>query len=139
MIYVKDLSYSYALEPIFSGVSFSVTKNCKVGLVGPNGSGKSTLFKLLAKREMPDEGKIEITGEVVLVPQEVKKDEVMECSNNIRAYLDPKKQKQDFELTKMLYGLELNNKQLDDPPLQLSGGQKTKLAIAKALLDEPEI
>lgn len=139
MIRVIEMSYTYGLEPIFSGVNLVVDDNQKVGLVGANGSGKSTLFKLIAKKEMPDEGRVEIRGNVMLVPQEVKRDEAMERAESVRRYLDPESQKQDFELLKILAGLEMEGLALTSPPLNLSGGQKTKLAMARALIAEPEI
>lgn len=139
MISIKDLSYSYSKEPIFNGANFFVSKNSKVGLVGANGSGKSTLFKLLTKKEHPDEGKVILDGQILLVPQEVKHDEEIEKSKSIRAYLDPKNDKEDYELLRILSKLELSNFQLDDSPLNMSGGQKTKLAISKALIIQPDI
>ena len=139
MILVKDLSYSYGREPLFDGVSFYVTKNSKVGLVGANGSGKSTLFKLLSGQETPDEGKIEVSGKAVWVPQEVKHDPDMEKAETIRSYLDPHRQKQDYEMSRILARLEMSQLTLEAMPAHLSGGQKTKLAIARALLMEPEV
>jgi len=139
MISGKNLSYSYGKEPIFKGTSFFVAKNSKVGLVGANGSGKSTLFKLIIGEEYPDEGKIETSGQIISVPQEVKRDEKMEKAETIHDYLDPKNVKEDYELLKIISRLELAHLSLDDAPQFLSGGQKTKLAIARALIFEPDI
>jgi ATPase subunit of ABC transporter with duplicated ATPase domains len=139
MISVKNLDYSYGDKPIFKKASFFVAKNSKVGLVGANGAGKSTLFKLLTGEEYPDDGKVEVCGSVMSVPQEVKRDEKMEKATSIRDYLDPKNQKEDYELLRMISKLELAHLSLDDAPQFLSGGQKTKLAIARALIFEPDV
>lgn len=139
MILVKDLSYSYGQEPIFLKTGFFLGKNQKAGLVGANGSGKSTLFKLIIGEEMPDEGNIKVDKKILLVPQEVKRDPIMESCLIIREYLDPKNLKEDYELLKIISKLELAQFDLGDPPINLSGGQKTKLAIAKALVSEPDI
>lgn len=139
MISVKNLHYTYSKEPIFKGASFFVAKNSKVGLVGANGSGKSTLFKLLTCEEYPDDGKIETCGQIISVPQEVKRDEKMEKADSIRDYLDPKNLKEDYEILRIVSKLELAHLSLDDAPHFLSGGQKTKLAIARALIFEPDI
>lgn len=136
---MRDLSYAYGREPIFSGTGFYLGKNQKAGLVGANGAGKSTLFKLITGEEMPDEGKIEVGGQVLLVPQEVKRDPEMENSTTIRKYLDPRNQKEDYELLRIISKLELAQFNLDSRPINLSGGQKTKLAIARALVQEPEV
>lgn len=139
MISVKNLSYGYGKEPMFKGANFFVAKNSKVGLVGANGSGKSTLFKLICGEEYPEEGKVEVSGNILSVPQEVKRDEKMEAAESIRDYLDPKNLKEDYELLRIISRLELAHLSLDDAPQYLSGGQKTKLAIARALVSEPEI
>lgn len=139
MISVKNIDYSFTKDPIFKNASFLIGKNSKVGLVGVNGSGKSTLFKLLTGELEPDDGKIEIKGQIMSVPQEVKRDEKMEKASSVREYLDPKNDKEDYELSRIIFRLELGNLSLDDSPQELSGGQKTKLAIARALIAEPDI
>lgn len=139
MISAKNIFYSYGKENIFEGASFFVAKNSKVGVVGANGSGKSTLFNLITKQDFIDDGSLEIIGDVMSVPQEVKQDAQMEKATSIRDYLDPYYEKQDYELLKMLSKLELSRLELEGKPQVLSGGQKTKLAIARALIFEPDI
>lgn len=139
MILVKDLLFSYGREPIFLNASFFIGKNQKVGIVGANGSGKSTLFKLITGEDQPDSGQIKVDGKALLVPQEIKYDPEMEKSNTIREYLDPRHQKEDYELNRVISKLELSQFDLNTQPLNLSGGQKTKLAIARGLIMEPDI
>jgi ATP-binding cassette, subfamily F, member 3 len=139
MILAKNLFYSYGNNFIFKDASFFVAKNSKVGLVGANGSGKSTLFKLLIKEDFPEDGKLDISGQIMAVPQEVKRDDLMEHATSVRDYLDSTNSHQDYEMLKILAKLELSQLLLDDAPQHLSGGQKTKLAIARALLAQPDI
>jgi len=146
MISVKDLFYAYGKEPIFSGGEFFLGKGQKAGLVGANGAGKSTLFKLLTGEEYPDDGKVLVDGNVLLVPQEVKRDPEMESAKTIREYLTKPTHsgksrvlKEDYELLRIISKLELGRFRLDSPPPHLSGGQKTKLAIARALVQEPDV
>ncbi len=139
MILAKKLSYSYGPKVVFDDVSFTVPTGYKVGLVGPNGAGKSTLFGLITKKDHPDSGSLEISGSIGYVPQEVKNDPVLESSPTVKEYLNPALDKPEYELSKMLSGLELGHLDLNHSPKELSGGQKTKLALARALLSEPDL
>ena len=139
MILGKNIHYGYGKEPIFDGADFYIDKGQKVGLVGANGAGKSTLFKLISGEDIPENGKLQVDGVVLSVPQEVKHDEKMEKAKSIREYLDPKNLKEDYELLRIISKLELGQFNLDSPPTNMSGGQKTKLAIARALVAEPDI
>lgn len=139
MLSVHNLSFSHNAHQIFDDISFSIVDGQKVGLIGPNGAGKSTLLKILCKQEIPQAGKIEIIGTIGIVPQEVKHDPVMEAASTIREYLNPDHLKQDYELYKMITGVELSELDMEASPKSLSGGQKTRLALARALLAEPDI
>lgn len=137
MIKVEDLSFGYSERLLFDGVSFAIGKGQKIGLVGPNGAGKSTLLNILRGEEKFELGKVEISGKMELVPQEIKHDPRMEESATVREYLDV--ETVEFVVKKMLAGLEMPDLDLETSPDVLSGGQKTKLALARALLSQPEI
>lgn len=138
MLQVTDLAFGYGEKPLYEGVNFRVSKGQKIGLVGPNGSGKSTLLGIIRGEEHGFTGKVKLEGTISLVPQEIKHDAIMESSKSVRAYVDPENIFQDFEINKMFKGLELNVT-LDHDPKTLSGGQKTKLALARALFQNPDI
>lgn len=138
MLQVIDLAFGYGEKPLYEGVNFRISKGQKIGLVGPNGSGKSTLLGIIRGEEHGFTGKVKLEGSVSLVPQEIKHDAVMESSKNVRVYVDPNDSFADFEINKMFKGLELKVT-LDHDPRTLSGGQKTKLALARALFQNPDI
>lgn len=139
MIKVTDLTFAYGSGPVFNRASFYIGRCRKVGLVGPNGAGKSTLFKLLTGQEVSQGGRLEVAGRVGFVPQEVTFDPDLEAAPTIREYLDPEGKRKPHELTRLLAGLEASDLDLAGKPTKLSGGQKTKLALARALLSEPDI
>lgn len=138
MILAKNISYSYARLPIYNDSSFNILKGEKVALVGPNGAGKSTLFKLLMKEDHVTQGSLQIIGKVGYVPQEIKHDPILDTAVDIQSYLDPEFKKEAYELIIMLNSLEVNA-ELEDMPRKLSGGQRTKLALLRAIIEEPDI
>ena len=138
MLQVIDLAFGYGEKPLYEGVNFRVSKGQKVGLVGPNGSGKSTILSIIRGEEHGFTGKVKLEGTISLVPQEIKHDAVMEASKNVRDYVDPVTLFADYEIHKMFKGLELSIL-LSHDPKTLSGGQKTKLALARALFQNPDI
>lgn len=138
MIIAKNISYSYSRLTVYTDSSFSILKGEKVALVGPNGAGKSTLFKLLMQEEHIVDGNLQIIGKIGYVPQEIKHDPILEAAIDIQTYIDPEFKKQEYELTIMLSSLEVNA-ELSDTPRKLSGGQRTKLALLRAIIEEPDI
>ncbi len=139
MIKVTNLSFSYTDIPVFDNTSFVIGENQKVGIVGPNGAGKSTLLKIILGREDVLSGTIDIIGQIAHVPQEVKRNPTIEAAKSVRDYVDANNVLGDFEIKKLLANLEAQNVSLDQIPAKLSGGQKTKIALARALLMEPDI
>jgi ATPase subunit of ABC transporter with duplicated ATPase domains len=135
---VIDLAFGYGEKPLYEGVNFVLGKGQKVGLVGPNGSGKSTLLSIITGEEDSFTGKVEIVGNITLVPQEIKYDKHMEEVGSVRDYVDSKSVHLDHEIKKMFSSLQLDTTLTHDPKT-LSGGQKTKLALARALLLKPDI
>jgi len=138
MITAKNISYSYSRLPVYVNSSFNIQNGEKVALVGPNGAGKSTLFKLLMREEHVHDGELQIIGKVGYVPQEIKHDPILESADDIQSYIDPKFTMQSYELIMMLSHLEVNA-ELEDKPNKLSGGQRTKLALLRAIIEEPDI
>lgn len=138
MIKLENLLFKWTDEAIFDGVSFVVNNGEKVGLVGINGAGKTTLFKIISGLEQADEGRILVDGKITFVPQEIKNDPVMDSSKNIFDYLNAP-QKADYEIRRVLSGLGLEKLEFNDEAKVLSGGQKTRLALARAILSEAKI
>lgn len=139
MISATNVAFSYGYEPVLQNVTFAIPKGKKVGIVGPNGAGKSTLLKLLTRQEYPSDGKITIVGKLGYVPQEVKKDPLLSQAKNLYEYVDPDGTAGQFAITQVLDGLEFDWKKVTAVPADMSGGQKTKLALARAFLSKPDI
>jgi len=66
LLSASNLNKSFGADVIFSGVSFEIQENDRIGLVGINGSGKTTLLKLLTGETQPDGGDIFKANSTVL-------------------------------------------------------------------------
>jgi len=139
MLRAINISFAFGNQIIYNESSFVINSGQKVGLVGPNGSGKSTLFRLLTNKFSPDSGRIELDEKLSFVPQEVAKDDNLEGCPTIREYICKNQIFPDYEILRFMAGLQLQTLTLEQNPLPLSGGQKTKLAIIRALLEQPEM
>lgn len=62
LLSVRDLHKRYGPDPVLEGVTFDVRAGERIALVGPNGSGKTTILRVLAGRDEPDAGTIELAG-----------------------------------------------------------------------------
>ena len=138
MIKAVNLAFGFGEVPLYEKANFIIGEDQKVGLVGANGSGKTTLLNIISGKAEPTEGRIEVEGKIGIVPQEIRVDPEMESATSVRSYVDKNNEHEDHEIKKMFAGLEITL-ELTAKPQNLSGGQKTKLALAKALLSAPDI
>jgi ATP-binding cassette subfamily F protein uup len=138
----ESISKSFGVKPLFRDLSLNISEGDHVGLIGPNGSGKSTLLKILAGVEKADIGTRSVRRHtrVEYVPQ----DPVFAEEQTVEALLvqvlldeglDPHE-----EGARIAKALSLGNFiRADQPVATLSGGWKKRLAIARAMMLEPDM
>ncbi|HWD03180.1 MAG TPA: ABC-F family ATP-binding cassette domain-containing protein [Amycolatopsis sp.] len=141
----EGLSKSYGSLEIFTGVDLAIDRGSKVVVLGLNGAGKTTLLRLLGGMETPDTGSVE-PGHGLRLGYYAQEHETLDHQasvwENIR-HLAPDTGAQ--ELRNLLGSFLFTGEQLDQPAGTLSGGEKTRLALAGLvssaanvlLLDEP--
>jgi iron complex transport system ATP-binding protein len=158
MIDVRSLSFRYHKDWVLENVSLHVEKGEILGVIGPNGSGKSTLLKILYRLVDPQQGdvsyemvplkkmtRMEIAKKVAVVPQETQllfPFRVMEIVLMGRyPYLGHQmfEGKEDIEIARKAMEwtdiLSLSERPMDE----LSGGERKRVFIARALAQEPEV
>jgi ATPase subunit of ABC transporter with duplicated ATPase domains len=141
----EDLSKSYGSLEVFAGVDLAIDRGSKVVVLGLNGAGKTTLLRLLGGMETPETGAV-VPGHGLRLGYYAQEHETLDHDatvwENIR-HLAPDTGAQ--ELRNLLGRFLFNGEQLDQPAGTLSGGEKTRLALAGLvssaanvlLLDEP--
>ena len=139
MITINDISYTISDRQLLDHVSFTLSRGV-IGLVGDNGAGKTTLLCILADQLSPDEGVVKLPHEVIgYLPQSITFDE--------KSVAELIADRQQPEIDHLLDEVGLKGIDLRKAANQLSGGEKTKLALAPILsaipsptvllLDEP--
>ena len=149
----KDVAFAYPSLQILEDVTFHFHQGEFIALVGPNGSGKTTLLKLILALEEAQEGTIELMGGSVkamrptigYVPQHATYDPSFPISVIevvMMGLVDSKSRLKKQELrTKAIEALkQVELEELVDRPYsQLSGGQRRRVLVARALVSNPKM
>lgn len=130
MLSLRNITKSYNDKTILDKINLSVNRGDVVALIGENGAGKTTLLKILLGEVAPDEGEVLLHNEIVgYVPQEP------ECVDGIVNYSFDNQEQWRIDYALGLVMLEGSG---DKKVKNLSGGQKTRLALAQVLAKNPE-
>ena len=145
-MHAKGLTKMYGSLEVFAGVDLAIDKGSRVVVLGFNGAGKTTLLKLLAGVERTDgEGGI-VTGHGLKVGYFAQEHDTIDPDKSVwQNTVDACPDVDEQELRGLLGAFMFSGEQLDQPAGTLSGGEKTRLALAALvssranvlLLDEP--
>ena len=152
---VISIAKSYDRKAVLTDVSLGVDRGEVVGLLGPNGAGKTTCFYSIMGLVKPDSGRILLDGEDITglpmyrrailglgyLPQETSIFRGLSVSQNIMAVLEvaePDKAARSARLEQLLGEFGLTELR-DAPAMALSGGERRRCEIARALAAEPSI
>lgn len=143
---IKHATVGYDGQTILEDVSFVVERGRKVGLVGPNGAGKTTLIRLLTGKLEPTEGSVELGTHVDI--SSFAQDQAEDMDPNRTVYQElmtvtPKQTTRNWRTVLGSFGF--SGQHADRKIPELSGGERTRLALAKTMvipvnllvLDEP--
>jgi ABC-2 type transport system ATP-binding protein len=148
---VENLVKRYPTAVAVDGISFAVARGTTTALLGGNGAGKTTTLSILLGLLLPTAGKVRVLGEDILRHRY----RVLSRMNFSSPFVDLPHRltvRQNLLIYARLYGLPRRRERIDDlasdlqidafldrPAGKLSAGQKTRVALAKALLNEPEL
>lgn len=139
---IEALTKSYGDRMLFEDVTFGIDEGDKIGLIAKNGTGKSTLLKIIASKEDADSGNITFRNDLRVAHLDQIPD--FGTSAVVRDVLTQHAPKEITERDEYVARLERTLHQLGISNLEasidkLSGGEKKRIAIAQAVVDNPEL
>lgn len=158
MIKANNINKSYGSLQVLRGVNLEIAKGEIVSIVGKSGAGKSTLLHILGTLDQPDKGVLELNGTKVteltakqlaqfrnenigfvfqfhhLLPEFTALENV--C---IPAYIQKKSEQEAEKRAKELLDYLGLSDRLEHKPTQLSGGEQQRVAVARALMNQPAV
>ena len=158
MIHASNITKSFGSLQVLKGIDLDIQQGEVVSIVGPSGAGKTTLLQILGTLEKPDGGSVLINGEDVtklkdremsrfrnlhlgfvfqfhqLLPEFTAMENVMIPALIARQSKKEARQRAEELLT--FLGLK---ERLEHKPNELSGGEKQRVAVARALMNHPDV
>lgn len=158
MLFASSIHKSYGPVDVLKGVEILINKGEIVSIVGPSGSGKSTLLHILGTLDKPDSGKIVLNNSDIL---SLNGDKLASFRNKhmgfvfqfhhllpefsaienvcIPGWLAKKRKSEIKERAVELLNLLNLSHRIENKPNQLSGGEQQRIAVARALINQPDI
>lgn len=158
MIEIKDIRKSFGELQVLKGINLEINPKEVVSIVGPSGSGKTTLLQIMGTLDKPDSGSIIINNQKIdgmkdkalahfrnqeigfifqfhqLLPEFTALENVM-----IPALIGGLNRSDAKEKAKRLISLLGLDERLEHKPNELSGGEKQRIAVARALVNSPSV
>lgn len=142
LLNTQNLGKSYGADPLFRNLSINLSEGDRLGLVGPNGSGKSTLLEILAGRRAPDSGEVALRKNTRLryVSQDSRFESGESIKHVIRRALDQTTLAENEKDTREAETLgRAGFRDFNQEAAALSGGWRKRLALAEAIVANPDI
>ena len=158
MIDIKGITKSFGSLQVLKGIDLHINKGEVVSIVGPSGAGKTTLLQIIGTLDRPDEGSVVVDGIDVsklsqrklsdfrnqhigfvfqfhqLLPEFTALENIM-----IPAFIAGKSRKEAKARAEELLDFMGLSERAHHKPAELSGGEKQRVAVARALVNNPEI
>ncbi|MEA3478445.1 MAG: ABC transporter ATP-binding protein [Bacteroidota bacterium] len=158
MIKASNIHKSFGNLEVLKGINIEIQKGEIVSIVGASGAGKSTLLHIIGTLDSADKGSIEVDGKVI---RQLNEKQLSEFRNQhigfvfqfhhllpeftalenvcIPAFISAQPRKKvESRVKELLEFLDLSER-LDHKPSELSGGEQQRLAVARALVNNPSI
>ncbi|EPO7837375.1 ABC-F family ATP-binding cassette domain-containing protein [Proteus mirabilis] len=143
LLSTQNLSFHNNHGILLSNISLALNKGEKIGLIGYNGCGKSTLLKLLSHQLIPTDGSITIANQVIMAYVEQQLPSELQSMRLIDAVLHKLPEElrisESWRSELLLSEMGFKANEINLLASQLSGGQHTRLLLARALILQPDL
>jgi lipoprotein-releasing system ATP-binding protein len=158
MLIAKGIHKSYGSLQVLKGVDLEISKGEIVSIVGASGAGKSTLLHILGTLDQPDQGELALNGKNLM---QLKGDDLAEFRNSrigfvfqfhnllpeftarenicIPGFIQGREEKELTKRAEELAEILGIQQRLDHKPSELSGGEQQRVAVARALINSPDL
>ncbi|MDO8348652.1 MAG: ATP-binding cassette domain-containing protein, partial [Planctomycetota bacterium] len=139
-IWLENVHFAYGATKVYEGLDFEVERGERIVLVGPNGAGKSTLLKLLAEKVTPQKGVRGLGHNVTAGYYSQYRVEMLKPERTVLAEASDTHAKVGEQFVRTLLGSFLFSGDSVFKKVEvLSGGEKSRLALVKLLLNPPNL
>ena len=158
MIRLEGITKSFGSLQVLKGIDLQIEKGEVVSIVGPSGAGKTTLLQIMGTLDTPDAGHVLIGGTDVLALKE----KALSAFRNqhigfvfqfhqllpeftaienvmIPAFIAGRSRTDAFDAAKELLGMMGLSDRAEHKPNELSGGEKQRVAVSRALINHPDV
>jgi putative ABC transport system ATP-binding protein len=161
MFDIKNITMIYDMEKTekvyaLGGFDLKLPDKGLIGIIGPSGSGKSTLMYCLSTLKTPTDGKIIYNGKELTKLKNSERENIrrnefgfvfqrhflvpyMSAVDNVTVAAASKTPEVEAKAKKLLAGFGLTEKEFGKRPAKLSGGQRQRAAIARAMINDPNV
>ena len=138
MIDIKNITKSFGSLQVLKGIDLHIDKGEVVSIVGPSGAGKTTLLQIMGTLDKADTGTVIVDGVAVnehqLLPEFTALENIM-----IPAFIAGKSKKEAKARAEELLAFMGLADRASHKPAELSGGEKQRVAVARALVNNPAV
>lgn len=143
LLTAQSLYVETAFGPLFNDLSFTLKKGDRIGLMGYNGCGKSTLLQVLDGTLTPNSGRVALANHCLLARVEQHLPEAVLAQSLVQAVLArlpaAGRENHRWQAERLLAEMGFDAASFGQQAANLSGGQHTRLLLARALIQQPDL
>ena len=143
LLTAQSLHVDTAFGPLFTNLSFTLKQGDRIGLIGYNGCGKSTLLRVLDGTMIPNGGSVALASHCLMARVEQHLPDTLLAQPLLQVVLEKlpalERENQRWQAERLLAEMGFTSDEARQRASTLSGGQHTRLLLARALIQQPDL